>query len=868
MKRFSLLITLTLGLILSAKANHITGGEIFYTLAGQIGNNYTYNVSLKLFRDHFSSGAALDPSAPIAIFDRSTGVMVWSNSVPRTDTIHLHLGTPNPCITNPPDVWYEVGRYNFTVTLPGTPNGYIIAYQRCCRIAGINNLQASSSVGATYTAEIPGTTGPGNAPANNSAHFIGADTVIVCQHNSFTYNFGAIDADGDVLTYSFCDAYLGGSSGSPAPNPPAAPPYQTVPYASPFSGSSPMGPTVTINPNTGLVTGIAPDAGIYVVTVCVYETRNGVLIATQRKDLQIKIGDCTLASANLPPLTINCNSFTTNFANAGDQSIIHSYFWTFGDPASGPNDSSMLANPTHVFTDTGIYTVTLITNRGEPCSDTGISVVKIYPGFFPAFTSTGICANHPTQFTDNTTTVYGFVNTWRWDFGVASATNDTSHLQNPSFTYTTPGNYNVQLIVTCSKGCVDTFYKSIDILDKPPIGLAFKDTLICRGDNVQLHATGSGIFSWTPLLNITNANTPDPSVNPPASTTYYVNLNDNGCINNDSVKVRVVNFVSINASPDTTICQGDAAQLYVTSDALHFSWTPAPPLNDPNIFNPLAVTNNTTTYQVVGSIGGCSATDFVTVRTVPYPGANAGPDTSICYNSLVQLHANITGSSFTWTPSGSLSDPASLNPFATPSHTTDYILTVLDNIGCPKPGRDTIRVKVLPKVNAFAGRDTAVVIGQPLHFLATGGLNYLWSPPVALSSTTIHNPTAIYDGSFDSIRYRVFVTDELNCIDSAFVTVKIFKTNPRIFVPTAFTPNGDGLNDLFRPIAVGIKKFEYFRVYNRWGQLVFSTNINGQGWDGKISGRLQSTNTFVWIVAGIDYLDKPFFQKGAVTLIK
>jgi gliding motility-associated-like protein len=215
-----------------------------------------------------------------------------------------------------------------------------------------------------------------------------------------------------------------------------------------------------------------------------------------------------------------------------------------------------------------------------------------------------------------------------------------------------------------------------------------------------------------------------------------------------------------------------------------------------------------------------------------------------------------------------LSDPASLNPFATPSHTINYILTVYDNSGCPKPGRDTITVRVLPKVNAFAGRDTAIVIGQPLHFLATGGLNYTWSPPLGLSSTTINNPIGIYDGSFDSIRYRVFVTDEMNCIDSAFVTVKIFKTNPRIFVPTAFTPNGDGLNDLFRPIAVGIKKFEYFRVYNRWGQLVFSTSINGQGWDGKISGRPQSTNTFVWIVKGIDYLDKPFFQKGTVTLIK
>jgi gliding motility-associated-like protein len=76
------------------------------------------------------------------------------------------------------------------------------------------------------------------------------------------------------------------------------------------------------------------------------------------------------------------------------------------------------------------------------------------------------------------------------------------------------------------------------------------------------------------------------------------------------------------------------------------------------------------------------------------------------------------------------------------------------------------------------------------------------------------------------------------------------------------------MNDVFKPIGVGIKNIEYFRVYNRWGQLVFSTSVNGEGWDGKIGGKLQGTNTFVWIVRGIDYLDKPFFKKGTVTLIR
>ena len=385
---------------------------------------------------------------------------------------------------------------------------------------------------------------------------------------------------------------------------------------------------------------------------------------------------------------------------------------------------------------------------------------------------------------------------------------------------------------------------------------------------MQLQASGAGNFSWTPGTNITNANTATPLVNPPTTTKYFVNLDDNGCLNKDSVNVRVVDFVTLKAYSDTTICQGDAIQLHSTGDGLHFLWTPSANMNDATLANPVATTNNTTTYQVVATIGHCFASDKVTVKTVPYPVAHAGPDTTICYNSSAQLQGSMVASSFTWTPAGSLSSSFILNPIATPSKTTAYVLTVTDNLGCPKPGRDTVIVRVLPKVNAFAGNDTAVVVGQPLHFNASGGINYLWSPPTALSSVTISDPIAFYDGSIDTIRYTVRVGDEQNCFDSASITVKIFKTNPQIFVPTAFTPNDDGVNDLFRPIGVGIKSIEYFRVYNRWGQLVFNTTVNEQGWDGKIGGKPQSTNTFVWIVKGIDYLDKPFFRKGTVTLIK
>jgi gliding motility-associated-like protein len=870
MKRLYLLLIL-IPVITSVRANHITGGQIYYTFAGQSGSNYTYNVTLNLYRDCYSTGAQLDPNASIAIFDRGTGAMVWQNLVPRTRIDVQNLSSPSPCINNPPPVCYQIGYYQFSVTLPASVNGYIISYQRCCRIAGINNIAGTSStVGATYTAEIPGTAQVANGPANNSAHFIGPDTVIVCQNTQFTYSFNAFDADGDSLVYSFCDAYTGGSVGNAAPNPPSPPPYTPITYAVPFSGSQPMGAGVTINPQTGLVTGPAPAFGIYVVTACVYEFRNGQLIATQRKDLQIKVGDCSVAQVNLSPSYITCNGYSWTFVNGGDQSLISSYFWTFGDPASGINDSSTLASPTHVFSDTGVFIVTLITNRYGQCSDTGHTIMRVYPGFFPGFTYAGICANHPTQFHDTTRTIYGVVNSWSWNFGVTTTAGDTSHLQNPTYTYTTPGVYNVQFIVTNSKGCIDTVIKPVTIMDKPPLTLAFRDTLICIGDSVKLLASGNGTFSWTPLSFITSPNTPTPTVHPPNTTYYYVQLNDSGCLNNDSVHVRVVATVSLTAFRDTTICQGDSVQLHAISDASQFLWTPSANFIDPTVPNPIAITNTTTTYHVTAYIGHCSSSASVIVKTIPYPQADAGPDTTICFNSTAQLHAKIVGSRFSWSPTRTLSNPAILNPIAVPSGTTSYILTVTDTLGCPKPKKDTIVVTVLPKINAFAGRDTMVVVGQPLQFFASGGLVYFWSPGIGLNSTTINNPVGIYDSTLNltKIRYKVLVSNEAGCIDSAFITVRIFKTNPQVFVPTAFTPNGDGLNDVFRPIAVGIKQFEYFRVYNRWGQLVFSTTINGQGWDGNIGGKPQGTNTFVWIVKGIDYLDRPFFKKGTVTLIR
>ena len=112
------------------------------------------------------------------------------------------------------------------------------------------------------------------------------------------------------------------------------------------------------------------------------------------------------------------------------------------------------------------------------------------------------------------------------------------------------------------------------------------------------------------------------------------------------------------------------------------------------------------------------------------------------------------------------------------------------------------------------------------------------------------------------------VTSAAGCIAIDTIDVNVYKVKPDFYVPDAFTPNGDGLNDAFRPILIGMKSLKLFKVYNRLGQLVFSTNVQKRGWDGTINGNPQDAGVFVWMAEGEDYLGKIIFKKGTVTLIR
>lgn len=301
-------------------------------------------------------------------FFNGSGSFIKNESVSISQEYFLSKVRDDACIDgNQAICFYKIVVYNLpSVELPASPSGYHVSYQRCCRIPGINNIAGNSaSIGNTYTAFIPGTT---VLPIgqNNSATFQINDTVVICRNSYFQYSFQAIDPDtADRLTYSFCDAYVGGTQGDPAPNQanspnPNPPFYVTVSYGAGFSGNSPLGSGVTINPLTGLISGVAPSTpGEYVVTVCVNETRNGVLLTTTRKELHIKIGDCDAVQAvpavfdingiKVEPNGASCKSFTYTFNNdVVPNPLINSWYWQFSDSATYTTQ-----NPSHTFQDTG-----------------------------------------------------------------------------------------------------------------------------------------------------------------------------------------------------------------------------------------------------------------------------------------------------------------------------------------------------------------------------------------------------------------------------------------------------------------------------------------------------------------------------------
>lgn len=862
MKR-SVFILLLLAVSRLSYASHIIGGEMYYKYLGSpSAGNRQYTIYLKLYRGCDPPGpnnADFDPSITISIFDRATNQFLQLiSNIPLQSRTSVSLTDYDPCIVNPPAVCYQIGYYQTTVTLPENDQGYLLSYQRCCRNAKLTNVYANG-VGATYVTELPGK-GYGIL-GNNSAVFEKEKAVLICAKLPFTYDYSATDPDGDSLSYSFAEAYTGGGTGNNAPSPSSPPPYSSLTYASPFSAATPMGDGVTINPRTGVISGKAPSAGTYVLTVMAHEFRKGVEIAQHRKDIHITVTDCSKAVvASLPDRFNNCDGFAIQFVNNSTQG--KTYQWDFGD-----GTSSDLFQPLHTYRDTGTYRVRLRVDPQSNCGDSAFTTVRVYPVLEPRLTNIGNCTAKPTQFFDQSRNAYGTIDSRRWDFGDPTTNADTAVVPNPSYQYKSAGTYKITLKITTTKGCEASFQQDIVIYDSPSLSVT-NDTLICNTDSIRLKAkaiVSGGSYAWNPSYNIINSNTAMPTVFPRKDTSYRVLFTDNsGCTATGNVLVRVKSNLQVFAGNDTSLCLGDTLPLRATSnDRYAFTWYDGSNNIVGTGLNVKVMPRYNNRYIIFARLGNCESSDTMYAKVTPYPAANAGPDISICFGEAAPLKAT-GGSIYRWSPARDLSQPNISNPIAYPLSTTNYVVTVMDTLGCPKAVNDTIQVRVVPPVNAFAGNDTILTRGQVLQLHASGGNYYRWSPPIGLSDPFIPDPLVRNN---QDITYFLTVSTEEGCKGYDTLHIK-YINGPEIYVPNAFSPNGDGVNDVFRPIPVGITQMELFKVFDRWGNEVYSSTAYLKGWDGQYKGRPAPAGTYVWLARGIDLTGKTIFRKGTVILIR
>ena len=355
--------------------------------------------------------------------------------------------------------------------------------------------------------------------------------------------------------------------------------------------------------------------------------------------------------------------------------------------------------------------------------------------------------------------------------------------------------------------------------------------------------------------------------------TYTVDIKDAlGCTATTQAIVGLGNNLTMTPMADATICEGSSTQLNLASNATVYSWTPATGLSSPTIANPVANPTVTTQYIVTATLQRCAVNDTVNVFVNPAPVPDAGAFGAICFGQTYQLQGS-GGVRYSWTPNTFLDNASVSNPIATPTRTITYTLSILaDANNCPSLRTDTVTVDVTPpiRVNTYPF-DTILYENETAQLLAVSAVpaanNYVWSPTVGLSNPNIPDPIVTAGPVGDVIQYKVTATSAAGCKGEGFVKVRVYK-GPDLYVPTAFTPNGDGLNDRFYPFPVGIKSINYFRVYNRWGHIMFNSTTLYQGWDGKFQGVLQPSGVYVFMAEGVDKNGNTITKKGTITLIK
>ena len=559
-----------------------------------------------------------------------------------------------------------------------------------------------------------------------------------------------------------------------------------------------------------------------------------------------------------PPLTVH---FTNTSVGATH------YEWNF----SG-GSSSILTNPTNVFTTVATDTIMLVAISAKGCRDTTYNHITIF-GIVGGFTYSPMagCAPLTVHFQANTTNVPTII----WDFSDGT-TLTTSGTASATHTYTEAGAYIPKLVLSDGTGCQNSS-TGLDTIKVMGAVANFWHSPACVGSLLQFHDSSKAYYATITGIHWTfdDGSTSDinnPTHFYPTVGTYPVSMivsTDSGCVDTLHSSVTIHPLPTITSTPDTIVCLGDPAHLTGMGGST-YSWSPATGLSCTLCTTTLASPAANTLYTVTGTDAyGCVNSDTVRVTLKYKTTAVAGQGGAICPKDSIQISAS-GGTQYSWYPATGLNNNQIPNPKASPAQATQYMVVTKE--GSCIADTDYVQVQVYASANIDAGQDVTIAQGESvkLHAQGNGIVKYVWDAQPNMSCTDCQDPTV---SPVVTTQYKVTGTTANGCVDTGDVVVKVVCNENQVFVPNTFTPNGDGENDLFYPRSKGLSTVKSFRVYNRWGELMYEKkniqfNDEGAAWDGRYNGTLLSPDVYVYMVETTCASGEALTIKGDVTLLR
>ncbi len=564
-----------------------------------------------------------------------------------------------------------------------------------------------------------------------------------------------------------------------------------------------------------------------------------------------------------------CAPLIVNFDGRPSQREV-GYEWHFDD-GSTPGSKN---THTVAYSDPKEYRVKLIVRDNLGCKDSITKSVRVL-GYAGAFSYSPVegCVPLTVNFTSH---IQGKIPTIIWDFGDGNSLLGDYQQPNVSYTYTKPGRFLPRMIFNNGLGCqvgsegLDTILVDDAIAD-------FETGPACEYSIVEFINKSVGVIKPLTVNHWTFHDGSFSALNNPkrkygAPGQYLVKLyvkNANGCEDSIAREITIHTPREIFAGGDTIICMNDSAQL-MPAGGVSYLWSPGATLSCTNCPNPYAFPKVKTLYTVIGTdINGCQDTATAEVDLKTHVQSITGNGGEICQGETFTL--NVSGArTYVWSPSANLDDYTSPNPKASPWETTKYRVVAYE--GSCIPDTSHVDLVVHPKPTVTVRGENTIVAGTSADLLASGQhiVRFLWSPSVTLSCETCSNPIA---SPYKTTTYTVKVFTKYECVDSAHVTIHVLCDESQLFIPNTFTPNGDGINDIFMVRGTGISTLKSFRVYNRWGQVMYertnvAVNEKEFGWDGNFNGAQLPPDVYVWTVEANCENGDLLKLKGDVTIIR